>query len=77
MQISNPDLWNDGFEFFVTKKTAFVCSDLFQTGSSRRLDEIEFNPIVKNATELNWEVQQTRFRSTLKRAGQVVDWLFQ
>ena len=77
VQISNPDLWNDGFEFFVTKKTAFVCSDLFQTGSSRRLDEIEFNPIVKNATELNWEVQQTRSRSTLKRAGQVVDWLFQ
>lgn len=77
VQISNPDLWNDGFEFFVTRKTSFVCSDLFQTGSSRRLDEIKFNPIVQDATELNWEVQRTRSRSTLQRAGQMVDWLFQ
>lgn len=76
LQMSNPDLSNAGYEFFVTKKTAFVCSDLFSNASPKKLDDIEFNKIVQDVADLNWEVRQTRSSSALGRASELLDSLF-
>ena len=77
MRLFNQKIANSGYEFFLSKRAAFVFEDLV-LGESSGIDDFAFNAIDQDLAGLDWEVRKTGPRggtSLMERAGDFGEWM--